>query len=395
MPTTLSVYTSAIKGALAQAAKFVPSSTHLPVLTCVHLKAVALQGIVIEATNLEAALRIRIPGADNDFDTAVPAKTLADVFAAIDGDTANLSLDTGKLLVSAPGTKTRIAVVDAGEFPRLPICGSRICEIPAATLKRALKKVVFAASSEETRPSLMAVHLAREGDAQLSLSAADGFRLAVQILNIPITLGESGVLIPAAVLRKLIPLLPESEDEIVTLSLSDNASAIEFACGSIEIYAQLLDAKFPDVKAVIPAQFKHVLELPSDFGAAVRRAEIFAGANKGGHLSVLSPTDDGKANGLVVTGANEETGESRTTFNAVPMPFKLGLNGIFLAQGLEAIGAGNQVHLHLNTANAPVMLTNGSREYIYILMPMVTANKAEVQKAAAAAEASEQAGAGN
>lgn len=78
------------------------------------------------------------------------------------------------------------------------------------------------------------------------------------------------------------------------------------------------------------------------------------------------PSGDPTANGLVVTGANEETGESRTTFDAVPMPFKLGLNGIFLAQGLEAIGVGNQVHLHLNSANAPVMLTNGSREYIYI-----------------------------
>ena len=71
------------------------------------------------------------------------------------------------------------------------------------------------------------------------------------------------------------------------------------------------------------------------------------------------------------------------------MPISLGLNAIFLAQGLEAIGVTAGVHLHLNTSNAPAMLTNGSRDYVYIIMPMLineTTQAAEAAEKSVAAE---------
>ncbi len=90
------------------------------------------------------------------------------------------------------------------------------------------------------------------------------------------------------------------------------------------------------------------------------------------------------AAGLVVSGSSVETGESKTAFADLPMPsFRLGLNAIFLQQGLDAIGSG--VHLHLSAPNAPAMLTNGSREYVYLIMPMYLEQSTA---AAAAAEAS-------
>ncbi len=76
------------------------------------------------------------------------------------------------------------------------------------------------------------------------------------------------------------------------------------------------------------------------------------------------------------------------------LPFKVSFNAIFVAQGLEAIGA-NQVHLHLNAPSTPAMLTNGSREYIYLVMPMAYVLSTEArERATAAAEAAAKAAEG-
>ena len=93
--------------------------------------------------------------------------------------------------------------------------------------------------------------------------------------------------------------------------------------------------------------------------------------------------------GLVVKGASEQDGESRTNFEGVQMPFKIGFNAIFTKDGLDAIGltAGAGVHLHLGSAaNAPAMLTNGSREYLYLIMPMLISEAVTIKKAAEAAK---------
>jgi hypothetical protein len=74
------------------------------------------------------------------------------------------------------------------------------------------------------------------------------------------------------------------------------------------------------------------------------------------------------------------------------MPFLVGSNVIFVKQGLEAIGT-DQVRMRLNEPNTPILFTNGTDKYRYVVMPVVISNPVEVAKAAEVAKASEEAAA--
>jgi DNA polymerase III beta subunit len=381
---SLTTQTTALRNALGSLTKVIPTATSLPILTCVHLKSVALQGLVLEATNLEMGLRLHLPGADADFEAAVLAKTLAEVVASIEAETVKLSVEDSKVLVTAKGVKAKIAALDPGEFPPMPNCTHEAITISAPRLKAALKKVVFAASNDQSRPALACVQLAAKGDDKLTLAAADGFRLAVQELegrlDLPSEVRQQ-LVIPAPSLKKLIAMLPDDETEFVTLSVNAEGSQALFAWNGAEVFISLADYAFPDWKAIVPETVKHEISLPADFAGAVKRAEVFG--KLGNHVVTLLPEDQG----MSVRGHSEEAGESKTVLEGVTLPFKVSFNAIFVAQGLEAIGP-NQVHLHLNTPSAPAMLTNGSREYLYLVMPMADFSPQEKERATAAAEQS-------
>jgi len=226
------------------------------------------------------------------------------------------------------------------------------------------------------------VQMAQEHGHQVTLVAADGFRLAAQEIDGSFELpgDKKSLCIPAAVIRKLIPMLPDNDEQSVTIAVNEQVSQICFSWPGFEVYSSLGEANFPDWRPIVPKSCAHVIDLPADFTGAVRRAEVFGKLSA--HVVALEPCE----NGLVVIGADEQTGESRTVFNGTRLPFRIGFNAIFAMQGLEAIGS--NVHLHLGSAaNAPAMLTNGSREYLYVLMPMLIGEAASVKQAAEAANA--------
>ncbi len=372
-----------VLAALADLVKIVPGSTTLPILTNIRIKSVEMVGLTLMATNLDSALVVNIPGADSNFDVCVPAKTFYEVLRSIDTPSAEISIKD-RMLLKAGGTKSHLAIQPGDEFPLTPLCEAALTEIKAVDLKRVLKKIVFAVSTDDSRPALQCVQI-KNGQGKIVFTAADGFRLASQeipgSLSMPAN-GRQQLLVPGAAIRKLIAMLPDTE-ETVSVSLAKTTASICFGWGggAYQFYAQQSDLNFPAWESIVPAEFKATLDLPNDFGAAVRRADIF-GRENSAHVVTFTPSEDG----LTVSGSAAELGESRTTFN-LAVPFKFAANAIFLQQGLEAIG-GN-VHMHLNGPTSPILLTNGSREYIYLVMPMATPET--TVKAAQAAEASVQA----
>jgi DNA polymerase-3 subunit beta len=376
---SLTIQTNALKFALSSLTKVSANNGTLPILTCVHISSKTFQGIVLEATNLEMGLRLHIPGADDDLNVAVPAKTLAEVVAIAGDEALSLSIEGGKLLITGKGIKSRIAIQDADDYPPMPYCEHEAMTMTAYRLKLALKKVVITASNDQCRPALMNVQIAQDHD-KITFVAADGFRLAAQeiegLLDLPNH--KTSLCVPATVIRKLIPMLPDDDKQIVTVTVNEQVSQVGFSWPGFDVYASLSEANFPDWHPIVPKDSAHIIELPADFAGAVRLAEVFGKLSS--HMVALEPSESG----LVVVGADEETGESRTVFSGIPMPFRVGFNAVFAIQGLDAIGC--NVHLHLGSIpKAPVMLTNGSREYLYLIMPMLINEAVAIKKAAQAA----------
>ncbi|MGH2578674.1 MAG: DNA polymerase III subunit beta, partial [Actinomycetota bacterium] len=164
----------------------VSSRATLPVLANVLLKTED-GGLKLTATNLEIGITYWVPGKiDTDGSTTVPAKLLTDLVNSLPaGDRVELEVTAGDTLhVKSGPFQTHIKGIDAEEFPAIQTAGDRpTTRIAQNVLRRALAETAFAAASDEARPILTGVLARFEGD-QLTLAAADNYRIAVKTVPI-------------------------------------------------------------------------------------------------------------------------------------------------------------------------------------------------------------------
>ena len=378
MTTTLPQET--LKSALAIVTKAAANKT-LPILGSVKLEASELS-LSLTATDLETVIHVTVPAnSEKPFSTCAPASVLSSLVQASDSPQIQFkSLESEKLALVAGGAKSTLHCLAADEFPLPPNADVEMGTIPANALRAGLKRVLIAASNDQSRPALCAVQLVRLKD-QVYLAAADGFRLAAYRLDHELKFpSKTSLLLPRGSAVKLAAILPESDEPVTILGTKNNA-ALCFAWSGLKFWAQLLDMNFPDWQAIIPASFKHDLYLPARQTVdAIQRAEVFA--RNGSHTVSFAPAETG----MSVMGQSDETGKSETTLE-VAMPFRISFNALFARQGLEAIGA-DSIHLRLSAPNSPALFTNGTDRFVYLLMPMVTVeDQASAARAAEAAEA--------
>ena len=121
---------------------------------------------------------------ETDGATSVPARLLTDLVNSLPGgEPIILELGEGETLHIRSGRfESNIKGISADDFPTVQTAGERpITRIPQKVLRQALEETAFAAASDEARPILTGVLARFEGD-QLTLAAADNYRIAVKTI---------------------------------------------------------------------------------------------------------------------------------------------------------------------------------------------------------------------
>ena len=117
-----------------------------------------------------------------------PGRLLTDIVRALDPGAVLLQGDEEELQISAGRSQFMLRPYRAGDFPSLPAATGPTVSLSTSGLAEALRQVVRAASSEDTRPVLTGVLMAAEAEG-IRLVATDSYRLAVRDLP-----GARGVL---------------------------------------------------------------------------------------------------------------------------------------------------------------------------------------------------------
>src|SRR5439155_2260399 len=198
------------------------------------------------ANNLEMAISawvtadIADPGA-----VTLPARLLSDFVSTLMGGDVEMGLK--------PGTKTmqlkcgryeaNINGIDAEDFPAVPSVGDGPrSKIAARVLRAAINQVAFAAATDETRPVLSGVLLTIDGD-QLTMAAADGFRLAVRTIEVAEPSAEKlSLLVPARTLIELARIIPDSEDA-VEIAATPSRNQVMFQYPGILVVSRLIEGQ--------------------------------------------------------------------------------------------------------------------------------------------------------
>jgi DNA polymerase-3 subunit beta len=357
---------------LSVVSRAVSNRSTLPVLANVLLKTEDA-GLKLTATNLEIGITYWVPGKiETDGATTVPAKLLTDLVNSLPaGDRVDLDLGAGDVLHLTCGRfETHVKGIDADEFPAIGAAGERpTTRIAQNVLRQALAETAFAAASDEARPILTGVLARFEGD-QLTLAAADNYRIAVKTIPILDAVPETSVVIPARALNELARILADV-DEPVEVVLAGGRNQILFHLDGIDLVSRLIDGQFPNYQQVVPQSHttRAVLDR-EELLRAVRPAALIA--HESANIVKLQVSADGES-GITVS-ANAEVGDHVGQVEAAVEGdgTTIAFNARYLADVLTNVAA-DQFALELNGPLSPgVFKPIGDDRYIHVVMPVRT-----------------------
>jgi len=330
----------------------------------------------LSATNLELGVSCWIGAKiEEDGATTVPARTFVDLVNTLPNEQVEMELTvrTQTLNVHCGSFNNDIKCIDAQEFPPLPpdeLDGGLSLDLE--DLREMIQQVVFAASSDDARPVLTGV-LVEINEGELSMAAADGFRLSVRQSNL--TTADSGpvrAIIPNRALSELARVAGDGDDTI-TMLLPPNRGQVIFRSKDIELVSQLIEGTYPDVKGIIPNGYKTRAVLPtSSFLKACKAADIFARESAHSARLQIEPGSDLEPGTLEISATAAETGSNETVVDATIEgdAVEIAFNVRFLIDVLSVIDTPN-VALETNNASSPgVIRSVGRDDFLHVIMPM-------------------------
>lgn len=354
-------------------------NVNLPILANVLVK-IDEKVVRLLTTNLEIAVSVEVRGkVDTPGEFSVPARLFADFVSLSSGERVDVEQKGDAFEVRGGSSRTKIKGMPASEFPLIPtVSREKAFRVPVADLRRAIGKVIFAASPNESRPEISGVLLRFEPQGptgRLTVAATDSYRLAEAQISLHESPGAEArsVIVPARTLAEVLRIISSFKDDselpaTVEVVLSENQ--ILFTYGPVEIVSRTIEGQYPDYKAVIPEAAKTTIALPrEDLAKAVKTASLFS---RSGLYDVHLASAEGK---LSVTSADSQIGENETSLSAAIQggENKITLNYRYLSDGLGAIDGGGVVMKIIDSANPCVLIPqedSPGMKYLYIVMPI-------------------------
>ncbi|UCG84722.1 MAG: DNA polymerase III subunit beta, partial [Dehalococcoidia bacterium] len=343
---------------LATVGRAVATRAVLPITNNVLLAAEGSQ-LKLAATNLEITITCWIGATIEEEGTiTIPARLVTDFVNSLPSGRIDMNMPAKSQTVEMTCARyeAHISGLDAADFPPIPRIDEGVTiKIKPEELREAISQVAFAAASEESRPVLTGVHADFDGD-QLTLAAADGFRLAVRKLSLDNVVDEKmAVIIPARSLAELNRLISDQE-EPVELTINPNKSQVIFKLRSIEMVSQLIQGTFPNYDQLIPQSYstKAVVKL-GDFLRATRSASVFARDGSGiVRLQIMPRDGNGK---IAISARAEEVGDNLGEVDATVEgdEAKIAFNSRYLVDVLGVLTE-DEVALEATTSSSPGVL---------------------------------------
>jgi len=341
------------------------TSTALPVLSYVLLEA-GPEKITLTATNLETTIRSSFPAqVEGEGEICLPGDKLFYILRELPSAPVVFEIEKGKATIRCKKAMFQLLGLSPEDFPEVPqIMVEKFFSLSQEELRQMIQRTVFAASRDETHQNLNGAYLeVEEKDARLV--ATDGRRLSFIHLSLASSSLSSGeAIIPLRALQQLARIL--SGDKEVKIGVSERQ--IFFEMDHILLISQLVDAKFPDYRKVIPTEFSiAVLADRDDFLRSVRRVSLLT--DEKSRLLKFEL----KKNTLLISAEAAELGyayEEIDVRRERGEEIEIGFSSAYLLDILKNIEKG-EVRIELTDSEGPgVIRPSENKDHICVLMPV-------------------------
>lgn len=380
----------------------VSSRSTMPVLANILIEASDNQ-LRLAATNLEIGVTCWIGAKVEDPGSiTVPARLLTEFVNSLPPERIDMELivRTQTLNLRCASFDANMKGIDAASFPIIPTVESVMggadngfeplkIELPSSGLRKMVDQVVFAASTDESRPTLTGVEVTFKED-RLTMAATDGYRLSVRssIVDGVLPATPTTVIVPARSLSELARISADADEtRPVQVLVTQERNQILFqiwgkgseskggAFHRVELASQLIDANFPDYRAIIPKT--HTTRTVVDTAAllkAVRVAFLFARDNANIVRLKIQPANGATPGHLNLAATSADMGDSVNQLDAMVEgdDLEISFNAKYLIDVLSQIDE-PQVIIETTQPTRPGTIRPvgmGEEEFLHVVMPM-------------------------
>jgi DNA polymerase-3 subunit beta len=234
--------------------------------------------LTLTATDLETMMRVQleVTEAQGDGRICIPSKILMDYLKNLPEQPITFTINEQDLSIEMSSSvgKYKIGGEKADDFPKEPApADTTNFNMSSIALLESINKTLFAVSNDTLRPAMTGVYFELDTDG-VTFVSTDAHRL-VQFRRMDVACpAKEGFVVPKKPLQQLRSTLPADDTQ---LQLSYNSSHLFVSSTTLSMSCRLIDARFPDYKAVIPADNPYKLTINrGDFVSALRRVSIFA-----------------------------------------------------------------------------------------------------------------------
>jgi DNA polymerase-3 subunit beta len=347
---------------LNNANRFVSARAQLPILANIKIKAHGSK-ITVEATNLEMSISANIGASvEEEGEVAVPSRVISDLVGNIRAEKITLGGKGETLTLEADGLKSEITGLNTSDFPAIPSEVAKGTLIPSDEFSKALSKVLFSSSPDDTRPALAGVLFIFGNDA-LSLVSSDGFRLSQK--DIPVKNSKEGrVIIPKGILSELPRLFSEGE---INVFVDKENKQVLFGLPDIVVSSRLVEGEYPPFEKIIPESSSITVDVnKDDFQNAIKTASVFA--RDAANIVKLQIKEES----IVVSVNNSKSGTQESSIEAKVEGPEVDIlyNYRYLEEFLNVIKSEN-VLMKFNSGDAAgVFLEGNDNSYLHLVMPV-------------------------
>ena len=332
--------------------------------------------VKITATNLEIAISTWISAEIKEAGSlTIPARMLTDFINSLpSGEQVEVKLikDKAGIEIKCKTYNGRISGTDAGEFPPIPESSdSPTISVPSAALKRSLGRVAIVSANDDSRPVLMGVKVEIDKSG-ITLAAADGFRLAVDRVEISSTEDlDSSAIVPGKTMLELERLIDDSNQSTIQISISEASNQILFNLENIQVVSQLIQGQFPDYEKLIPnSSSTQSLVDRKAFMESIKAASIFARDGSG----IIKLIMDKSSKKISILSNAEEIGDLENDIDADINgdESKVAFNSRFLQDVVGVLGS-DVIKIDSSSPSSPGVFTeksDGNSNYRHVIMPM-------------------------
>ncbi|MDD4002962.1 MAG: DNA polymerase III subunit beta [Clostridia bacterium] len=353
-----------LSDAVLKVVKAVSSKAVNPILEGIKLKAKE-DYLLLSATDNELSIEKKIKAdITEEGEVLVAGRLFADFVRKLNKDQIEINLINKQLKINYMDSEGILSCMNADDFPVLPsLTDTDYFTIFSKDFKELINKVIFSASTDDSRPILKGCLLEINGN-KITSVALDGYRLALCNKNIISSSGDIKTVVPARCLSEISKFLSDDENE---LKIYIQKNHIMVNIDNTTITSRLLEGEFINYKMIIPGDFSSIVTSEKlQFEDSLERASILSKGDKNNLVKF-----DVKEKILTITSNSEEGNiKENILVDLKGKDILIAFNAKYFIEALKNI-ADDYITINFTSSVAPCIVqpVEGD-EYLYLLLPV-------------------------